>query len=249
MNRRPLMKYLTVSTLATLSICVAATNANASDVSSGPGNAVKTPVTNQFSQGTFEFPRDDDWYKVYLNKGDEYAIEAQPDQQLDIGLYSPSRSLIATEHVGSDFDSGIEYRATTTGWFFVKLLELSSEEYPASYQFRVSTDCGSGINTSCKLKVGVDQNRQFAFSWDEDWYRMNLDARNYTITFDTVGGCADLDIRGSDGSVISSYWNGCRPLTVQYSPTVPGTYYVSVAGDDDSGHKYTLSLTQQTARR
>ena len=164
------------------------------DVSSGPGNAVAVSVSSKSLTGTFEFPRDEDWYKVKLTAGREYAIEGSPVEELTITLYSPSKSTIATEGVDPNFDSGIEYKAKKTGWYFVKYADASSGPYPTIFRFRISSDCGSDARTTCNLTTRAVQHRLIAFSSDEDWYRMKLGVGGYRIVLDTGGGDAVVKI-------------------------------------------------------
>lgn len=242
-----------VRKLQTLSVSVVgllmSLPAMASDVSSGPGNAKVITVGAASASAVFEYPRDADWYKVFLNGGDFYAAYLNVGGNGHLNLRNKQGKVLATETGGPDYDTGISFYVPRSAWYYLEYVEDDPGDYgyPGHYSYRVSHDCDTGQYTLCNINTGSSQQRTIAYSWDEDWIRARLQTGvTYTATTTEMEDI-DFTLRDVNNNVLAHYeFISGLPVSekrITFTPNVTDDYYLVVNGQADNGGQYVLSLS------
>jgi hypothetical protein len=206
-----------------------------------PGNAktkATLPVSGTYTQGVFDFPRDSDWYKVTLEKGRDYAVSTYADCGVTFGIRNSAGKLLAGAKSDDLVETGFEFRPSYSGTYFVEYRQVPDPYCGGipSYPARIAPDCRADRTTTCKLKVGVTQQRVTAWAYDEDWFKVDLvRGRTYAVEVDDPGDVSTY-IVDARGFVLAT---GSQP----FKPSSGGTYYVRLYSGNDDGQAYRVTLT------
>lgn len=211
-----------------------------------PGNAstgAVLPLGPAYTRGAFERDRDVDWYRIAVERGRHYAVQAIPVPTGGIGasyaylaLYDgwgrPLRRLLSGE------GEGLEFTAAATGTMFVGVESLHAR----SYRLRYGLDLPGDGTTTATLAAGRTVAEGSFYATDDDWYRADLEAgRPYGVGLRAgIGLPGDWTLRIVDrrGRVLASGMGGIAG----FRPPAAGRYYVSVRHDTSFGGAYRVRL-------
>jgi hypothetical protein len=205
----------------------------------------------------FEFLGDRDWFKVRLEGGRNYVFAAapglcnglDPDRTGDVilNLRNASGRLVRSgartdcfpEDDGALF-AGFEFRPSKTATFFLEYgQEGRTAPIPFPYRVIAARDCPEGTRTICQIALNQTRQGFLAYQGDRDSYRTSLTVgRQYTV--------AIADPLGGDGRLIAFFTDAAGTIVSNsntFTPTVSGTYFVTVGTDNDGGSfDFTVTL-------
>ena len=216
----------------------------ASDTDTEGTVAVSNSVT-----GTLEFAGDSDWFAVSLQSGKTYRAELSgtgaSSGTSNLGIYgvhaSETSMLPDTADIwGQSFNNnGFEFVVPRNGTYYVAVGAPWPFETELTYLLTLSDvtdstsdDYSAGTSTSGVLEVGVPLNGRIHYRRDQDWFRVSLDAGDYTVSvepnFRLVKGIPVVDALYDDsGNKVVA--NGPVQTSLRFSVEDAGTYYVAVA--------------------
>jgi hypothetical protein len=190
---------------------------------------------------------------VDLVRGKEYAF---PGRILSVnaadGLGSiltgtievvlPSGAVAKRFTIDDESITGTEFKATVSGTHRLR----ASSRTRGTIAVKALPDCSFTRATTCSLKAGVPQDRQFAWAGDKDAFRIEAVAgKTYTVTVTSEDGMAGLDVLDPRGQVVARGTIGNGPAyRVTFRPRVSGPYLFRATGNgDDTGHPYRVALS------
>jgi Ca2+-binding RTX toxin-like protein len=209
------------------------------------------------SSGTVNTTGDADWFRITLNAGQTYRLEALgagtgngtlADPYLS--LYSGSGSLVTSnDDGGTNGNSLITYTAATSGAYYLGTSGYSSTT--GSYQVRATSvvvdDYAASTATTGALAVGGSRSGTINSSGDADWFRITLNA-GQTYRLEALGAGTGngtlsdpyLTLYTSAGSALASNDDGGsnRDSLLTYTASASGTYYVGARGFGSSVGTY-----------
>ena len=207
-----------------------------------------------------DFAYDEDWYKVELEAGYSYVFRLNQDgtaEQLEdpfLSLKNSTGSEVANNNDGGAGDNSvIGYTPATDATYFI-----SAEDAFAgvgSYILTMERETADDVGTKGRLFQGEMVKSKVDFSFDEDWYKVELRA-NYTYIFDLSqdGTSVQLDdpwlsLRNSTGSELDFDDNdgGGSNARVAYTPTSDGTFFISAEDDYTGQGSYILEMRRDIA--
>jgi len=217
------------------------------------------------STGRIERGSDHDWFKVTLQAGTTYQLQATTTgasgSLADPVLYlrnSAGTQLAYNDDAStSTANALINYTATSTGTYYLDVAGLSSTQtgtYSLSATATVTDDYTATSATTGSVSVGVGSSRSgnIERSGDHDWFKVTLQAgTTYQLQAASTGATGSLTdpmlyLRNSAGTELAynddaSYTT--RNALISYTPTSSGIYYLDVAGYSDDTGTYNLSVT------
>lgn len=221
-----------------------------------PVHAIPITVTSgdQPTTGTFRKIGQFRWYKVALDKGQDYAFWGTSLVDTDYGGVAAAVYDAAGERLLSFLfetlqgpPSGREFRAPSAGTYYLKLTAVPSPEppFPVTYHVGVAFDCRTGPTTRCVLEVGRKPTGYFNFYKDEDWRRIAAKAgRHYTVLLGSPLASA-ARVVDRDGAALGGCERFGEPLTpcVGFTAAYSGPYYVDVSEGNTERTTYQVGLT------
>lgn len=210
-------------------------------------------VVGSSSSGALETGNDRDWFKVTLQAGITYRLQATGGTSTS-DLYDPVlylRNSFGTLLTYNDdasnvtLNSQINYTPTTSGTYYLDVGSYYSNDI-GNYRVSVSTngsaktdDYSASTATTGVVAVGGTSSGNIERSGDHDWFKVTLKAgTTYQLqatTTGTTGSLADpvLYLRNSAGTSLA-YNDDANSSTanasITYTATKTGTYYLDVAG-------------------
>ena len=158
-------------------------------------------------------------------------------------LKNSSGGFVASE---SSFGTAVNiaYTPTVSGSFYLAVSDYRNAATGA-YTIKASTyldDFTATVATTGLLSVGGQLTGSLEAASDEDWIKVTLQAgTSYTFeltgtsgTFATSSATQDLVLRNSSGSSVANKWSFGTAVNIAYTPTVSGTFYLSVSDDRDT---------------
>lgn len=153
-------------------------------------------------------------------------------------LLDPSGRRRLEVDIGGGRHEGKEYRATATGKH--RLRVTGSGQPPLSYGFIIGSDCRGGPTTKCVLKLNKTQSRLWFSESEQDWRRVDLEARRTYVA--EVQGYGAVWFVDRAGKVLGG--GGYESAT--FRPSKGGLYYVLTRTlESDNGAFYELRLTRR----
>src|SRR4051812_26305782 len=124
-----------------------------------PGNSRTTATLSPDAsreKSRIDFAGDVDWYRVELEGGRDYFVYGQafsPTDTLVVDIRGPGGKLLAQGFAPTGRPGGFDFRAPTTGTYFVEYRDAYSFRL-YRYGARVVSDCGLFKQTRCSLRLG-----------------------------------------------------------------------------------------------
>ena len=226
--------------------------------------------------GNISSRTDFDWFRVDLEAGTRYQIDLEgaptsrgtlPDPSLElrdkVGLFEADN-----ESSGVGDNAREIYTPTATGTYYVRVGEVDGETgtytlsvivLGANGASEADTDFPETTATTGRVEVGASATGNIDRSFDQDWFRLDLEAgKTYQIDMKGEGGgTLDdprlYDMRDSDGDEISGtenddldFDNDILDSQIIYTPTEAGAYYLVAAHAGRGTGTYTLSVRDIT---
>jgi Ca2+-binding RTX toxin-like protein len=197
-----------------------------------------TVAVNGTAAGKIEANNDVDWFKVNLTAGQSYSTGAMMKGKSD---YTAIALFLGPDGLPADF-SGFNqtFTATQTGAYYIQVLGLTDKPAPTGGDYTVSVtsyrdDYSDNSATTGTLSVGGQVTARTEVTFDEDWFKVTLEAGK-SYYFSTTGGFLPptLQVLNADGSFTGS--------TGAFTAATSGTYYISVTGLFPQN--YTLSAVE-----
>jgi hypothetical protein len=184
MNRQ----FPAVGLLAAGLLSAAASGAHAADTV--PGNAstrATLRVTTTPTPGVIDSAGDTDWYRVRLQKGQDYTVRfGSPNygSPASATLRDPRQRPLKESGYYSYGTSGFEFRATVTGDHFVEVEGgFDPSVGPRAYTVSVTFDCRDAATTKCAIEPGRGRDGNSTYPGEFDRFAVTLDAaRRYDLT-------------------------------------------------------------------
>jgi hypothetical protein len=241
--------------VATLTAAVGSIgDAAAGDIPASRSTKVTLTIGTTPTAGTWEYVGDSDWYKVKLTAGQNYAFrlnEVGDASSLTLTLRGPNGASIKVSEGDDDSDAGLAFVPKVSGTYYLDArLGGFSDGASGAYQITAGPDCAQGPRTTCKLQLGIRQDRQILFSADADWYGIAMTTgRSYDIAVHDVDGIfigLELELLDSTGRVVATGEQSTafdRDLRGFVAPA-SGTYYAQVRNVfQDVWGPYTITLS------
>lgn len=227
----------------------------AGDIPASPNTTATLTVGSDFTDGTYEVPRDVDWYRVALKAGEDYAVAVGLYRDSQASVIAPDGAAVLARSVpdgdGAALTLGAEFRVPKDGTYFVE----AYQRYPqlpgsSPYIVRVSPDCRGNATTRCRLKPGVTRNALTAFGSNIDWYRVSLErSRLYDIrlAWTDSGRSTFVNLVDAKGRVlVKSVNDGTTGRIIRgFRPPRDGVFYVQTQPNHGDIGAYALTLTRR----
>lgn len=202
---------------------------NVSEVNDDYTNSTVRPgtvVVNGSAAGKIEANYDVDWFKVNLTAGQSYSTSAVMKGRSD---YTAIALFLGPDGLPTDLSGFAQtFTATQTGSYYVQVLGLTDKPAPTGGDYTLSVasyrdDYADNSGTTGTLTVGGQVTARTELMFDEDWFKVTLEAGK-SYFFSTTGGFLPptLQILNADGSFAGS--------TGAFTAATGGTYYISVTG-------------------
>jgi hypothetical protein len=215
-------------------------------IADAPGNASTRDtqaITQEWTNRTFDFPGDNDWFRVQLSQGSDYYVSVQcVSCRFDVRNYS-GKILARGSTTDDSGPEGFQFRPSYKGLFFLEVVDNGTDRsYPDDYLTIVSGDCPAGWLSHCFLSPGDTKTGTLTDGHDADAFLSDLRAgQSYTLTLTYPDGTGDREffINDTDDNIV---WYGG---TTTFTPTKSGTYRITVTSEDTNtvDQTYTLALT------
>ena len=205
---------------------------------------------------------DTDWFHTMLTAGTTYWFSEEGSATSQGTLIDPylrllgsdGRTVLQTDdNSGTGLNAFISYTPTTTGTYYVSAQAAGAGTGSYLLTERAADDYPSNPATTAALAVGGSMVSTYDFVADTDWFRTTLTAGT-TYRFDaknTPTGSGTqihpmLWLYGDDGATLeasdlSAPQSGGYEAALSYTPTVSGTYFVSVGSYGTNVGTYQLS--------
>jgi serralysin len=202
---------------------------------------------------------DHDWYQITLVAGTSYTIQTSSNgagTDAFLNLRDAAGNIIASNDDGGDgLNSLISFRPTASGSYFIdagtfnNLTTGSFHLFVAPINLPPGVDSvGDTIGTASTLAIGGTVNGQINYSYDHDFYAVNLIA-GQTYLFRTAGASTStitdtiLTLRDASGTQLLTNNNVGEAdfSAVRFTATSTGTYYLDVSGFDSSTGLFNLT--------
>lgn len=237
--------------------CCGAMGAQAASAADIPGNR-STKAALQKGRTfvtTLGFAHDADWFKLVVDKGATYVLEAEGDPRYvddvagrgliidSVVIYRANGSKVASAPFGGIVGRGLEFTAPQSGILYAAVsghLERKPPHppytYPARYRVLFDNDCRGTTETLCSYEVGAIQKGKLLYSYDIDVRRVRLRGGvSYTLSLpddDRTGNRrAAVTVRGQDVGFLGDIYY-FDPLSNPLRPTftAPATrdYFISI---------------------
>ena len=240
-------------------ISAATVNTAVDDYAANTSTTGVVPVGGQIS-GNIEYASDEDWFKVALVAGTTYTFEltgndggggtlgSGTSHQPYLTLYDTSGSYMkATASGGTGGDPLLPFTPTVSGNYYLSAEDLYGSGI-GTYTIKAIShgssvdDYPSNTSTTGIVPIGGLLSGKLDYIGDEDWIKVTLQAgTSYTFeltgtsgTFATSSATQDLVLRNSSGSSVANKWSFGTAVNIAYTPTVSGTFYLSVSDDRDT---------------
>ena len=179
-----------------------------------------------FTPRTFEHLNQVTWYKVRLDKGQDYALwgydggDGYPYATPAVTVYGPTGKRLQSFPIGStDVVSGREFRAPVAGTYYLEAVAAGKPggSFPYTYYVGVAFDCRGGPTTRCTLAVGQKATGFYNFYLDDDARRITAKAgRRYTLQLAGSGSlAATAEVRDRGGKLVGQCAAEGRPRPVR----------------------------------
>ena len=214
---------------------------NVAEVNDDYTNSTVRPGTvtvNGTAAGRIEANNDVDWFKVNLTAGQSYSTSAMMKGKSD---YTAIALFLGPDGLPTDTSAFAQtFTAQQTGTYYVQVLGLTDKAAPAGGDYTLSVasyrdDYADNAATTGTLTVGGQVTARTELMFDEDWFKVTLEAGK-SYVFSTTGGFLPptLQVLNADGSFTGS--------TGAFTAATSGTYYISVTGLFPQN--YTLTATE-----
>jgi hypothetical protein len=208
-----------------------------------PGNQrskTKLPIADEWTVDQFEKARESDWYKVTLKRNRNYTISGRVDTGgLTVNLRNATGKILKTVMDGNTMTLGFEFHAIQSGSYYIEYKQNGVFTPGTKYYAATSTDCLGIITTRCFLTIDQAQNGSVAFDGDSDWSKLSLSKNiRYKITEASALAPFNLAVYDSAGTKAAESTTGTAMLL--FTPTVTGTYFVSVSLEHSAPQKYVI---------
>lgn len=234
--------------------------ATANDGISGTASTRGRIAPGETVNGTVDFARDTDWYRVNLVAGQVYRISltsgegsgALGDPLVRV-LSSSGEQLAMDDDGGEGLNSYLEFSPATNGTHFIQASGYSPSA-TGSYVLRLlQGDIPGDATTDQELSSDADVQRTERIypAGDSDWYAINLDA-NETVRIELNAADNDaisdplLVVRNPQGEEVARNddSNGTLNSYLEFTATTAGRYFVEARGysANATGH-YDLVVT------
>lgn len=209
----------------------------------------------QSVRGEVETDGDRDWYAVDLLADTTYFFNLRGSPSgagtlRDASLYlrdSSGSELVFDDDKGAGFDSLIEYKATSSGTYYLDAGGVSGKAGTFVLEVATSNDF---ISVASSFGSGASVSGEIASEGDRVWYEIDLQA-GATYTFDlrgapSSGGTladAGLYLRDANGNELAFDDDSGQGLdsSIEYQVTAGGTYYLDATGVSDKTGTFVLS--------
>lgn len=215
-----------------------------------------TPIAlGQSGTGTLEFGsnEDFDYWVVTANAGEMIYVDVDANEfgsPTDPALTlfaSDGATSLASNGAWDGLDPHLEYRAATSGKYYVYVTTSYGSQGPQHYAinfFKVScptaddAEPNDTTTTAKTISSGARVHGVACPANDVDWFKFNATAgATVTIQIDTVGrerppfGCACgiyawMRLIGPDGQTIAQTTENTNPVRIEQTLTAGGTYYI-----------------------
>lgn len=177
------------------------------------------------SNGLVAYSSDPDYFKVYLNPGDNWQAKASflnTKGDINLRLYNPNHVLVASSLGTENSETVSLSNVTVPGWYYLEVTNDGGQWSGNMYNLSVS-----GIGGEPE----ADRDLRFVLSWGE--HPSDLDSHLYTPLIQGLGyhvyynnpmDASQLPYVGLDVDDTDGY----GPETISINELYPGTYHYSV---------------------
>jgi hypothetical protein len=188
--------------------------------------AVSTHGSGAWQSGTLDSPTDTALYSIYLSQNQVVAVGI--DGPVIMDLLDRSKKPIKRAEGNSDYGVGLEYKASATGTYYLKVSNWPNYwDEQVYYSIWAEPDCLGTIKSTCGMKAGVWEERYLAHGEDKDAMRVQLTAgRTYDFKVEFGADWLIAEIRNSNNMVVKEFRG--EPVALTFKPTKSGYYWLTV---------------------
>lgn len=227
----------------------------------GELNQHGSPGNGGIRGGLIETAGDTDWIKLHMDAGKTYIMYQSGTADGYIrGLYDSQGNYIINTNssIGNTEtrENAVTYTSNETGTYYISVGD--SAQQTGNFLLTAATfddDFRADVNTTGVLDDSGSTTGSIEAGGDADWFKVTLTAnRDYRLTLegditspsDDRLANAMVSIFDNQGNLISdtvTVGQDGEALSMLYTPSTTGTYYISASASDLSLGDYTLSLS------
>ena len=208
-------------------------------------------------------PSDDDYYSLALNVGDEITVDltfANAEGDIDLGLYNPEGTLVASS-ASTDDNESLVYTAAIAGTFVVRVRlyadagAVEGNTYGMDIGVVPAVTCADdgfedndAVGSPAAIDTGSYANLR-ACPDDDDYYSLSLNAGDRIavgIAFSQAEGDLDLALFNPEGTIVASSATTDDNEVLTYTAVIAGTFVIWVNFYEElgsvTGNDYTLDV-------
>lgn len=214
----------------------------------------------QSREGAFQYPSDQDWYRIRLAAGESYrfTLTGAEGSEIDpvLSLYDNEGEQIGGDDDGGDgFNSYLEFTAPSDGDYYLGASAFSQEATGGYTLAALAGDIPPDASTDASLSADGDyRDGVLSPAGDKDWYRIDLtEGQSLRIAVTSAEGAPNaladpyITIYGADGAQLAQDDDGGDGLNSWLEFTAPsaGAYFLEVRGfvEEAGEGAYSIAIT------
>ena len=187
---------------------------------------------------------DDDWYRIWLNNGDQFTIDilfSHALGDLDLELWDESGTTMLKDSRSADDNEHIDWFANYNGYYYIRVLENGiGNTYNLDIQITsVSEDPyeeNDGFFSAWDISLG---SYSPLFCKDDDWFRFwinNGEQFSVDIYFSHGVSNLDLELRNDSNITLTGSYSFDDNEYITWVATYSGNYYIKInkSGSDNT---------------
>ncbi|MFX0074460.1 MAG: pre-peptidase C-terminal domain-containing protein [Candidatus Hermodarchaeota archaeon] len=200
---------------------------------------------------------DDDWYKIYINPGDQRLLLdltfTHADGNIDIEVYNSGLFLLTGGYSTTD-NEHIDYVVPSGGTYYIFIFGPASENtydlrwddtpgVPLDDNYEENDVDGSAYNLSGYENIWLNTINGSGVQLDDDWFEIYVDPGELFLSVDliytAVDGDIDIKIYNSSLDFVIGSITSTDNEYIDYAVPSYGTYYILILGIN-VGNSYDL---------
>jgi serralysin len=203
---------------------------------------------NTVRSGFINSTADQDFFRINLVAGQSYIFDVDGISLSDPTLTlrnSAGTQLVFNDDGGPGLDSRIQFRAPTSGTFFLDVGGFNTSTGSYNLKARID-DVADDIETTNTIGLDFQVAAVINSAADQDFFRVNLQAgRTYSFDVDGIGlSDTTLALRNSLGTQLVFDDDGGPGLDshIQFRAPTSGTFFLDVGGFGSNTGSYLLDI-------